>query len=311
MKNLITHLLSASKVTFFERILAALDGKMETPTPYGWFHLLFLAIVITTCIFVIIKCKNINTKTFNRVLFAAAGTLIAFEIYKQFNFSYDSSEDSWSYHWYAFPFQFCSTPMYVMLAAAIFKEGKIKDTLCAFLGTYGLFAGIAVMLYPNDVFIETIGIDIQTMVHHGMMVVMGVFMYASGRVKIEHKSILKALPAFATLVVCAILFNELYHLYDPAKEQTFNMFFISRHYSCTLPVLSMIYPTVPYVVFLFIYLIGFTLAGYVMLLLTMGLTALAKKIQANYPNCCCKKFIAKMQNIISKKKDGENAENHE
>ena len=44
-------------------------------------------------------------------------------------------------------------------------------------------------------------------------------------------------------------------------DDVFNMFYISPYYGCTLPLLSSIYPVVPYPVFLIIYIIGFTLAA--------------------------------------------------
>ncbi|MCK7485244.1 MAG: hypothetical protein MZU97_06565 [Bacillus subtilis] len=65
--------------------------------------------------------------------------------------------------------------MYVALFAGLTKNKKIQQALINFLqGPTGMFAGLAVMLYPNDVFITTIGINIQTMVHHGAMMVVGV-----------------------------------------------------------------------------------------------------------------------------------------
>lgn len=264
-------------VTLFEMFLKFLDGRMDTPTLYGWYHLLCLAITVGLCVLVFLKARNISDKTFNLILGLTAGALLLLEVYKQLNFSYDVSTDTWSYQWYAFPFQFCSTPMYVMLVASLITNGKVKDSLCSFMATYGLFAGAAVMFYPGDVFISTIGINIQTMIHHGMMVVIGVFMYVSGRAKLSHKTILKALPAFVVLVTIAMTANILYGQFgDP--EQTFNMFYISPYYECTLPVLSMFYGQVHYVVFLALYVFGFTLAGYVMSLLAMGTAKLGNLV---------------------------------
>lgn len=255
--------------SFFEQLLKLLDGRMERPTLFGWYHLLCLAVTVGLCVLVFLRARNLSDKTFNLIIGITAGTLILLEAYKQLNFSFNSTTGEWSYQWYAFPFQFCATPMYVLLAASLVPNGKVKDSLCAFMATYGLFAGAAVMFYPGDVFIETIGINIQTMIHHGMMVVIGVFMYVSGRTKLSHKTILQALPTFVTLVSVAMTANLLYGAFgDP--NQTFNMFFISPYYPCTLPVLSMFYGQVPYVIFLALYIFGFSLAGYVMSLLAMG-----------------------------------------
>lgn len=271
-------LIKKTNITIFEEVLALLDKRMATPGWFGWFHLLCVAIVISLCILIVFKAHKISDKAFHSTLGITSVLLLLLEVYKQLNFSYNHASDSWSYQWYAFPFQFCSTPMYVMLAASLIPQEKIRKSLYAFLGTYALFAGTAVMIYPNDVFIETIGINIQTMIHHGMMVVIGVFIYVSGKVKISHKTILYALPTFLTLVSIALTANILYGAFgDP--EQTFNMFFISPYYKCTLPILSLIYEKVPYLVFLPCYIIGFTATGYIMSLIAMGIETAYLKIK--------------------------------
>ena len=33
-------------MNFFEKIIHSLEGTMTTPTNYGWFHLMFIAIVL-------------------------------------------------------------------------------------------------------------------------------------------------------------------------------------------------------------------------------------------------------------------------
>lgn len=265
-------------VTLFERFLTILDKGMTTPTWGGWYHLLCVAIVIALCALVVLKARNLSEKRVDLILGITAGVLLAFEVYKQFNFSYDHTDDTWGYQWYIFPFQFCSTPMYVMLAASLINNQKVKNSLHSFLATYALFAGTAVMVYPNDVFIETIGINVQTMIHHGTMVVIGVLMYVSGMVKVSHKTILRALPTFGVLVAIALTANVLYGEFgDP--DQTFNMFFISPYYPCTLPILSLVYDIVPYPIFLVCYLVGFTTTGYIMSLCAMSIEKAKGKVK--------------------------------
>ena len=60
------------------------------------------------------------------------------------------------------------------------KEGCVKDSAMAFMMTFSLFGGLVVMAYPNDVFIETIGINLQTMIHHGLQVVLGIYLFVLG-----------------------------------------------------------------------------------------------------------------------------------
>ncbi|MBU1143027.1 MAG: YwaF family protein, partial [Firmicutes bacterium] len=145
-------------------ILQFLNGEMNRPLPYGtlsegWFHYLSLVLVIVASVIAITRMKNMSDKKLKKVLLIFAIILIVFEIYKQLIFSYQAN---WNYQWYAFPFQFCSTPMYVALFAGLTRNKKIFEALKIFLATFGLFAGVAVMLYPMTVFVGTIGINIQT-----------------------------------------------------------------------------------------------------------------------------------------------------
>ncbi len=271
--------ISNGYVSFFERLLILIGGKLDAcPGLYGWYHLLCAAITIALCVFVFFKARNLSNKQFDLILGITAGTLILLEIYKQLLYSYNPGDDTWAYEWYAFPYQFCSTPMYVMLAAILIKNEKVRTALYAYLATYGFFAGTVVLIYPGDVFSKFIGINAQTMIHHGAMVVMGVLMYVLGRAKFSHKTILNALPVFGIAVAIALGLNIVYHFFgDP--EQTFNMFFISPYYPCTLAVLKFFFGKVPYPVFLMIYVVGFTLAGGVMTLLATGVKKLCELVR--------------------------------
>lgn len=256
-------------MNWFENILKVLDARMQTPTSYGWFHLLCLLIMIVLIVVVCLTCRNLSSKQFRIITLVVSIILILFEVYKQLNFSFDSNSGNWGYQWYAFPFQFCSTPMYVLFLIGVLKENKFQNYLCSFIATFGLFAGISVMLYPNDVFVSTIGINIQTMVHHGAMVVMGIFMYVSKRVEFKHKTILKGACVFICLVLIALALNIIFHY--SGNTSTFNMFYISPYFGCHLPILSIIYSNMPYIVFLLIYIFGFVLCGYIVLLIAMGI----------------------------------------
>jgi hypothetical protein len=258
---------------FLEQILEFLNGQMNRPVAYqslelSWFHYVALAIAIGASIVAAIRLRHASNKTVRKVLLLFAGLLLSFEVYKQLIFGYQAG---WEYQWYIFPFQFCSTPMYVALLAGLTKNEKLQQALINFLGTYGLFGGMAVMLYPNDVFVSTIGINVQTMVHHGSMMVLGIALLAN-RVKLVSNSIFGAAGVFSVLVTMAIGMNYIHNTYIAVG--TFNMFFINPQFNNHLPVLSLIEPLVPHVVFVFIYIIGFALIAYLMLLIGIGIRAL-------------------------------------
>ena len=169
--------------------------------------------------------------------------------------------------------------MYVGVLAGLIKKGKFHDALCAYLATFAVFAGLCVMIYPGDVFIGTVGINIQTMICHGTMLPIGAYLYATGHVKLEHKSILKAIPVFAVAVVMAVTMNEIAHLSGLLERETFNMFYFSPYCDPSLPIYSNVQGIVPYPWSLIIYIAGFSAAAYIMLLGAMGISKLSRKTQ--------------------------------
>ena len=251
---------------FWTRLLQIMDMRMETPGLFGWFHLLWLGITAGTAVVLCVFGRKWSHKTVCNILLGTAITVIVLEVYKQINYTFGDGSSAPSYQWYAFPWQFCSTPMYVGLLAGICRKGKLHDALCAYLATFGMFAGLAVMLYPGDVFIETVGINIQTMVCHGSMVVIGIYLFGSGHVQLAHKTVLKAVPVFAVAVGVAMVLNALAY---NAGIADFNMFYISPHCDPHLPVYSLVQEKVPYPASLVIYILGFTVAAYAVLLLVM------------------------------------------
>lgn len=259
-------------MVFFQNVLRIMDRQMKTPSLFGWFHIVSLLLVVLVTIALCYRHKN-DSENRIRLVVLVTGIIVAIaEIYKQINYSFSYTDGiRYDYQWYAFPFQFCSTPMYVGLLAGILPKGKLRDALYAYLATFAVFAGASVMAYPGDVFIGTMGINIQTMICHGSMICIGVYLFYTGAVKLEHRTILKAMAVFACTVSMAALFNEIAYWTGLLETETFNMFFISRHCDPSLPVYSLVQPLVPYPISLVIYIIGFTLAAYVILLLGMGI----------------------------------------
>lgn len=265
-------------MNFWQEFLRILDFEMETPEPYGWFHLMFFALSIIAAIILCLTHKKEDVDRPRKVVLITAITVIVLEIYKLVNYSFSYENGiTFDFEWYAFPWQFCSTPMYVGLLAGLTKKGKVHNALSAYLATYALFAGVSVMFYPTTVFISTMGINIQTMICHGSMITIGIYLLYSGYVKIEHKTILKALPVFAVAVLIAVILNETAYFTGLLETDTFNMFFVSRHCEPSLPVYSIVQGIVPYPWCLIIYIIGFTLAAYIMLLIAMLIKKVANK----------------------------------
>lgn len=259
-----------------EKLIAFMQTEMPKPTLYGGAHLVWLAIAIGLIVLVCFKCRKLTDKQFRTILLIVSIVLLVFEVFKQLNFAYDAATDTWDYTWKQFPFQFCSVPMYVMLIVACLKECKFRDYLCSFLATFGLFAGLIVMLYPATVLSEIVFRFSQSMLHHTAMLVVGVLMFVSGKVKIEHKTILKAIPVFAVCVAIAFIMNVVYH--SIGNPDSFNMFYIGPHSKSDLPVFEQIgealhieYDYIHFgnFVFALLYIIAFSIAAYIILLVAM------------------------------------------
>lgn len=257
-------------MSFWQKVLAFLDTAMPTPEPYGWFHLLFVALSFVAVIPLYRHFRE--EKEIRRVVLITALIVLVLEVYKQINYSFSYEKGiAFDYQWYAFPFQFCSTPMYVGLLAGLTKKGKIHESLCAYLATYAIFAGVSVMAYPVTVFVKTAGINLQTMICHGSMITIGIYLLATGYVPLKAKTVIKALPVFLVNVVLAVIMNEVAHLSGITQTEDFNMFFISPYEAPHLPVYSLVQGVVPYPWCLVLYVLGFTAAAWLMLVISMGI----------------------------------------
>ncbi len=266
-------------VNFCGEVLLFLDKKMEVPEMYGPFHMFFFALSVVLAIILWKICKHPDERFIRRFMLAVSVIVLLLEIYKQINmnFTYDGQTIKFDYQWYIFPFQFCSTPLYVGFLTAFTKKGKVHDACCAYLATFSMFAGLCVMIYPPQVFVTTIGINIQSMICHGAMIMISIYFFCTGYVKAEHKTILKAIPVFAVCVCLAMVMNEIAHLSGLLERETFNMFFISPYCEPSLPVYSSVQAVVPYPWSLLIYVSVFSLAAYVILLIPMLIKHIGSK----------------------------------
>ena len=241
-----------------EKFLIILDKSMARPHSYGWFHIMFIILTIISILFIYFKYKN-NEHFSKKLIFILSIVMLSFEVYKQINFSFNYNETTtwWDYLWYAFPFQFCSTPMYIGLIASLSKNKKFKNSLYYFLATYGIIGGLITMIYPESCFVSTIGINIQTMVHHASMIIMGFSVIICLNLKFNFKSFISSTKVFLTLVSIAILLNIITYYLN--INNGLEMFYISPFHNCSLPILSIIDEKLPYIPFLIIYLLLFIL----------------------------------------------------
>ena len=276
---------------FFEKMFDILNITFaEAPTLFGVFHIISLVVVAALTFLLCKRFSMSDDKTLRRLTLVFWIIILVLEIYKQlvYTVTVENGIFTADYQWYAFPFQFCSSPLYVLPFIAFLPSGRVRNCFIGFMGTFSLFAGLAVMAYPGDVFVEFVGIDIQTMIHHGSQVVLGIFYtvyhFRHQKGTRRHRFYLGAIAVFGVLLTVAIILNVTVHaaLVKAGINETFNMFFVSPHFDCTLPVLSVISPLVPYPVFLFIYVAGFTAVAGIVFCASLGIDKLITKRKKAY-----------------------------
>ena len=264
----------------FEKIVIFLQYSAPRPGNYGWFHLMFVALAIIAVVLLCVFFRDASDKKFRRILLISWLVILLFEIYKQVVFSYNYNAEtglgSWHYGWGSFPFQLCSTSMYLLPFAVWLKDGKLRDSILSFLALFSFFGGLCVYVFPNDVFhTDFLGVQIQTMVHHGLQIVIAIYIVAHERKKFNIKFFLISIPLFIEVVLVAMALNTIGHA---DIEGTFNMFYISADYPCSLVILDNIYATQPYTVFLIIYIVGFVFCAFLMFAIQFAITKLCQLI---------------------------------
>ena len=264
---------------FWYAVLSVLNTQATEPVPYGMFHLAWFAGSILLGVLLCRLRPEGEEKFVRRLLLITAVVCLVAEAYRQvhYGFTLEGGQVIPDYRWYIFPFQFCSTPMYVALMAAIAPRGRLHNALCAYLATFALFAGTAVMVYPVTIYTATIGINIGTSICHGSMIMLGIYLCYSGYVPQDRTTLRRAVPVFGVCVLIAMLLNELAHLSGLLSEHTFNMFFISPYCDPSLPVYSLVQEVLPFPACLIVYIAGFTAASWLILLAGMGIARLARR----------------------------------
>jgi hypothetical protein len=253
------------------------NWQITTPKPYGWFHLTSLVLTLVIALILGLKGKKDDNKAIDKTVLGIGIFLLIIETYKQFFFTYVLYDGS--YPWYIFPFQFCSTPAYVCLIAPLIKNSKIKEACYSFLAFFGLLAGISVMFYPNDVFISSLSICIHTMLWHGAMVVVGVYLIVAKNYGLKIREVLRGSLVYLSFISIALLINIIsYNYLQSIISDGLNLFYISPYGTCHLPILSTIQTNYGWVALILCYLLAFYLGVIFIYLITKEIKYIVSKI---------------------------------
>lgn len=241
------------------KILLFLQSEMVEPKPFGWFHLIWIGIIIISLIF-LHKMKNkYNEKQLKIVLFIYGFIALLLELLKQiiWSFNYDKLSNIviWDFQWYSFPFQLCTTPIYISLICIFLKKNKLRQALLSYLSFVTILGSIATIILPSSCFVSDILVNIHTMWLHCGSFVVSVYLVMCKEVKIEIDNLKKSIFVFFIFVILALLINIIIYNSGVLNGETFNMFYISPYFISTLPLLDVVQQSVPYIIFLIIYIL--------------------------------------------------------
>ncbi len=206
---------------------------------YGFFHLTIVLLMILATIILVNKGRKHTDKDICKTVFIF-GIFFAFlEIYKQL--FYNVFEDVTTYQWAYFPFQLCSTPLYLCLLTPLFK-GKLRKYVYNYLAFFGTIAGGAVIVNPDSVLVPEVTRALQTMFWHGGMVVLGIYLLATNHLGTSIKEMLPACCIFLIAFLIATILNISFEAFKVKYQlnATFNMFFISPYYGNQVVILNKI-----------------------------------------------------------------------
>ena len=236
-----------------EEFLHFLQGEMEFPGIFSWFHFVMLIPIIGLTIFISMFFKNTSEKVYKRILLISWVVLLVLELFKQLIKSFHYGSPSyWEYSVRDFPFSICSM-IYYFIPIILFvnkeKHPKIVDTAVGYLCLISLTMGLVVCIYTNMVMSNLIFINIQSLIHHGSQIILGVFIFVYNRKTISIKTVYRTLIAFLITAAIAIIINVSFY------PHFINMFFINPTRITNLPIGSIIQEKAGYAVYLILFLI--------------------------------------------------------
>ena len=265
-------------MNLFESIIYSFQAKMETPTPYGWFHIMCILLTLFSLVYLYFKRKNYGEKQLKTVLCTYGVIALILELIKQimWAFNYDPVTQlvTWDYEWYAAPFQLCTTPIYVSLICLFLKKGKLRDSLLAYISYITILGSFMTIIIPDSCFTSYIEVNIHTMWLHCGSFVVSIYLLMNKEVGCNFKTLLNAFYVFLGFALFAEILNfSVYHS-GILQGESFNMFYISPYFTSSLPVYDVIQNNVAFPIFLLFYIVSIFLGAS----LVYGITYLIKKL---------------------------------
>lgn len=236
--------------------------QVEKPGLFSPFHFISLLIIIVSTILVSKIFKNCSYLTYKKIIIFSWLFLVILEIIKQLVKSFYYGPPSyWEYSFYNLPFHLCSTIYYIapiLLFMNKDKHPKIYNALIGFMGIFVLMAGSIVILYNDIVMSEMLFTNIQSMAHHGVQVILGVFIVVWNKKQYNFKTFLSSLIVLAIFTIIALLINIII-----APFGGIDMFYVNPYEITVLPIGSYIQENFGFIPYFIVYLIVIILGGFI------------------------------------------------
>ena len=134
-----------------------------------------------------------------------------------------------------------------------------------------LFAGFAVCVYTDMVMSNLIYTNVQSLIHHGAQVILGVYIFVWNRKNITIKTFYRSLIAFVITAVIAIIINVSFY------PNVINMFFLNPLNITPLPLVNVVQEKAGFAVYFIGYLIAIALFTYLVYLIETSIYKLIIK----------------------------------
>ncbi|MBO5476739.1 MAG: YwaF family protein [Clostridia bacterium] len=262
-------------------LLCILQTEMPEATAWGWFHLMWVALIVISLI-VLYKLKGkYSEKQLKAVLGTYGIVALILEVTKQliWTFDYNSVTNTFTadYQWYAFPFQLCTTPIFVSILCLFMKRTKLRLSLLSYMAFVTILGSFMTVIIPDDCLVETILINVHTMWLHCGSLVVSIYLLMSGAVEINKQNFKNAIGIFIVFVILAQILNVGVYNSGILGDETFNMFYISPYFISSLPVFDTIQQAVPYPVYLALYVIALSLGACIVYMIAKVISSIINK----------------------------------
>lgn len=202
---------------------------MEPPTPWSSFHIIFsLCGLFVAGILAIFLSNYYASKTeislpVTQILWICGLILAVSEIYKQL-FLYEIVNQN-HYNWWYFPFQLCSTPMYLCLLFPVFSV-RLQKAAAVYLESFGFLGGIMALAEPSGLMHPYWILTLHGFLWHILLIFLGFFCTGLNLSKKEEGLFSDSLALFFIFCFIATLIN----IFTRGKS---DMFYISPYYPIT------------------------------------------------------------------------------